>query len=512
MSKHGEVIDNVCGQGAREFTNTPSVKLMLVGVSRNCFPIELAQKRLAALAGACQSGGQDLTVCDTIIENESHVSSALEQANVNGCNAAVVYLGNFGPEGPLSIFAQRFGGPVMICAAKEECGANLLQGRGDALCGMLNASISLGMRDVRAYIPPSPVGLADELVEEIAHFRDVARVVLGVRGLKIFSFGPRPHDFYACNAPIAQLYRMGIEVMENSELDLLHLYELVDDADPCVIAKAREMASELGEGNTYPDLLPRLARFEVAIERFAMDYLGSRRYAVFANKCWPAFEKAFGFVPCYVNSRLSSRQMPVACEVDLYGALSQYMCGLASVKPTTLLDINNSVPAEMIPPGTDLNGASPEELFMGFHCGNTPSGCVKNSAMKFQLIMNRLIEDPSTQPDITRGTLEGRLKPGNITLFRVQGMLNGEIASYVAQGRVLDIDPCSFGSIGIMAIPNFGRFYRHVLIGKTFPHHGAIAFSHVGRTLFDANAMLGIPDTSHPLPQGALYDAENPFA
>ena len=69
--------------------------------------------------------------------------------------------------------------------------------------------------------PPSPVGLADELVEEIAHFRDVARVVLGVRGLKIFSFGPRPHDFYACNAPIAQLYRMGIEVMENSELDLL---------------------------------------------------------------------------------------------------------------------------------------------------------------------------------------------------------------------------------------------------------------------------------------------------
>ena len=34
-----------------------------------------------------------------------------------------------------------------------------------------------------------------------------------------------------------------------------------------------------------------------------------------------------------------------------------------------------------------------------------------------------------------------------------------------------DIDPKSFGGIGIIAIPNFLRFYRNVLIGKGFPHH-----------------------------------------
>ncbi len=62
-----------------------------------------------------------------------------------------------------------------------------------------------------------------------------------------------------------------------------------------------------------------------------------------AAKCWPAFQTEFGFVPCYVNSRLASKLLPVACEVDLYGALSEFMIACATEIPPTLLDINNSV-------------------------------------------------------------------------------------------------------------------------------------------------------------------------
>ena len=52
----------------------------------------------------------------------------------------------------------------------------------------------------------------------------------------------------------------------------------------------------------------------------------------------------FGFEPCYVNSRLVSRGIPVSCEVDIYGALSEYIGMCASGDTVTLLDINNSVP------------------------------------------------------------------------------------------------------------------------------------------------------------------------
>ena len=55
----------------------------------------------------------------------------------------------------------------------------------------------------------------------IHDFMPVARAIVGLRNLKIISFGPRPQDFLACNAPIKQLYNLGVEIEENSELDLL---------------------------------------------------------------------------------------------------------------------------------------------------------------------------------------------------------------------------------------------------------------------------------------------------
>jgi L-fucose isomerase-like protein len=449
--------------------------------------------------------------CGIIIENESDAMAALDEVASAGANAAVLFLGNFGPEGPLSIFAERFAGPVMACAAAEESKNDLVNGRGDAFCGMLNASYNFALRSVPVHIPQTPVGLPDELASEIAHFEAVARIVLGVLDLKIFAFGPRPQDFYACNAPIKPLYDLGVEVMENSELDLLTLYNQVDEDDPDVGPIVQEMSDELGQGNTYPDLLGKLARFELTLTRFAQANLGSRKYGVFANKCWPAFEKAFGFVPCYVNSRLASRGVPVACEADIYGVLSEYLCQLAGDSPVTLLDINNTVPRDLIEDGADLMGAEPGDLFRGFHCGNTPICCLKKHSMKFQLIMNRLMEDPSSEPDITRGTLEGPLRPGPSTLFRLQGSADSQLACYICQGNILDIDPLSFGSIGVFAIPEFARFYRHILIGRQFPHHGAVAFDHCGRALFDAVRMMGADDISTPLPKSVLYPSENPF-
>ncbi len=491
--------------------NAPQVKIALVGVSRDCFPIELTRTRLQALAQSCKSKGLKVTACKTIIENENDAMAALGEALDAECNAAVIYLGNFGPEGPLAIFAEEFPGAVMACAAAEESKNSLVGGRGDALCGMLNASYNFNLRELSVHIPAKPVGLPDELADEIVYFEKLARVLIGVAGLKIFTFGPRPHDFFACNAPIGGLYELGAEVMENSELDLLQLFQAVNENDADVKKTVKDMAKELGAGNTYPDLLPKLARFEVALLRFAEKNLGSRDYVAFANKCWPAFESAFGFVPCYVNSRLASRGIPAACEVDIYGAFSEYMCYLATGVAPTLLDINNSVPADMITKKTDLKGATAADLFMGFHCGNTPSCCMKNCSLKYQLIMNRLMEPDSPQPDITRGTLEGQIAPGPITFFRVQSGAKGGLKSYVAQGEVLDIDPKSFGSIGVFAIPDFARFYRHVLIGKCYPHHGAVAFGHAGKVLFDAARMMGIEDVATPLPASQPYPGENVF-
>ena len=116
--------------------------------------------------------------------------------------------------------------------------------------------------------------------------------------------------------------------------------------------------------------------------------------------------------------------------------------------------------------------------------------------------------------EVTNGTLEGDIAASDITFYRLQCNSEGELVSYVAEGEVLDVPTRSFGGIGIFAIPEMGRFYRHVLIEKNFPHHGAVAFGHFGKALYEVFKYIGVPveDLNFNQPKGMLYPTENPFA
>ena len=150
--------------------NIPEVKLGLIAVSRDCFVISISEGRRKKVAEACSKIGIKVFEAPTVVENEKDALKALDEAKAAGCNALVVFLGNFGPETPETIIAQRFDGPVMYAAAAEERGDNLLNGRGDAYCGMLNCSYNLGLRKIPAYIPEYPVGDADDVAAMVADF------------------------------------------------------------------------------------------------------------------------------------------------------------------------------------------------------------------------------------------------------------------------------------------------------------------------------------------------------
>ncbi len=486
--------------------NMPEVKIGVVAVSRDCFPESLSVSRREALMKAYKEkyGEKHIYECPIcIVESEIHMVQALEDIKKAGCNALVVYLGNFGPEISETLLAKHFDGPKMFVAAAEESGNNLIQGRGDAYCGMLNASYNLKLRNVKAYIPEYPVGTAEECADMIHEFEPIARAVIGLNNLKIISFGPRPLNFLACNAPIKQLYNIGVEIEENSELDLFEAFNkhAGDERIPAIV---KEMEKELGAGNKKPEILSKLAQYELTLKDWVEEHRGYRKYVAIAGKCWPAFQTQFGFVPCYVNSRLTAQGIPVSCEVDIYGALSEFIGTVVSEDTVTLLDINNSVPADLYE--EDIKGKfdyTLKDTFMGFHCGNTASSKLSFCEMKYQMIMAR-----SLPIEVTQGTLEGDIKPGDITFFRLQSTSDNVLRAYIAHGEVLPVATRSFGAIGIFAIPEMGRFYRHVLIEKNFPHHGAVAFG-----LYEVFKYIGVPvdEIGYNQPKGVRYPTENPW-
>ena len=492
--------------------NIPKVKVGIVAVSRDCFPEPLSVNRRKALvdAYAKKYDAADIYECPVcIVESEIHMVQALEDIKKAGCNALCVYLGNFGPEIAETLLAKHFDGPKMFVAAAEESGDSLVGGRGDAYCGMLNASYNLKLRITKAYIPEEPVGEAEDCAVMIHEFLPIARAVIGLSKLKIISFGPRPLNFLACNAPIQQLYNLGVEIEENSELDLFEAYNK-HAGDPRIPEVVKDMEAELGEGNMKPEILPKLAQYEITLLDWVEAHKGYREYVTIAGKCWPAFQTQFGFVPCYVNSRLTGRGIPVSCEVDIYGALSEFIGTCISEDAVTLLDINNSVPKDMYK--ESIEGKFPytlKDTFMGFHCGNTCSRKLAFCSMKYQFIMARSLPE-----EVTQGTLEGDIAPGDITFYRLQSTADCKLRAYVAQGEVLPVATKSFGSIGIFAIPEMGRFYRHVLIEKNYPHHGAVAFGHYGKALYEVFKYIGVDveEIGFNQPKGMLYKTENPFA
>ena len=373
---------------------------------------------------------------------------------------------------------------------------------------MLNASYNLKLRGVKAYIPEYPVGNAEECAEMLHEFVPIARAVVGLSSLKIISFGPRPLNFLACNAPIQQLYNLGVEIEENSELDLFEAFN-AHEGDERIPEIVKEMEEELGKGNKKPEILTKLAQYELTLKDWVRDHKGYREYVAIAGKCWPAFQTQFGFVPCYVNSRLTAQGIPVSCEVDIYGTLSEFIGTVVSQDTVTLLDINNSVPKDMYK--NDIEGKynyTQKDTFMGFRCGNTASSKLSFCEMKYQKIMARTLPE-----EVTQGTLEGDIVPGDITFYRLQSTADNKLRAYVAQGEVLPVATRSFGAIGVFAIPEMGRFYRHVLVEKGFPHHGAVAFGHFGKELFEVFKYIGVPvdEIGYNQPAGVKYPTENPW-
>ena len=146
--------------------NIPQVKLGIIAVSRDCFPIALSTQRRENIVKEYKG---EIFNCQTTVENEKDMLKAVAEVKELGCNALVVFLGNFGPETPETLIAKNFDGPVMFVAAAEGDG-DMINGRGDAYCGMLNCSYNLGMRHLKGYIPEYPVGTAEEVAKMIADF------------------------------------------------------------------------------------------------------------------------------------------------------------------------------------------------------------------------------------------------------------------------------------------------------------------------------------------------------
>lgn len=494
--------------------NLPEIRIGLIVGSTDWLPVDLAiEKRKALFLSYVNSYGQDdvyeCPVC--ITDNEVSVKRAMKDVQKAECNAICIYYANYGPELTGTLFASEFNGPVMFIGASEEGNPPYIENRCDAQSGFINACYALSLRKTDVYIPDRPIGTVAECAERLHEFASIARVAIGVEGLKVISFEPRPTSYLASLAPTHLLYDLGVELASYSELELLNSYSK-HDGDSRIGSIVGEMAQELRlDEECDTDILQKLAQYELTVKDWVRTHKGDRKYVSLTSTCWPAFPINYGFVPCYVNSRMTKDMFPVACEADVYGALTEYIGQCISNESVTILNINNNVPQAVYDEqvkGQSFNGKQYDkgDLFIGYHCGVTPSDRLASCQLECHYVNKRLIGEEQSN-----GTIQGEIRPGAITMFRIQGMADGKLRAYVAQGQILPVSIETYGGWGVVAIPEMERFLRNVVIEKHFPNHAVIVFGHFGRELSNALKLLGIHEIYYNHPKGALYEGENLF-
>ena len=133
--------------------------------------------------------------------------------------------------------------------------------------------------------------------------------------------------------------------------------------------------------------------------------------------------------------------------------------------------------------------------------------------MKYQLIQHRLLEPAGSEPDFTRGTLEGDIAASDITFYRLQCDSEGVLRAYIAQGEVLDV-PTRSPSAASACSPSrkwaastaMCWWASATRITARWPS------SHVGKALFEVFKFLGVKDIAYNQPASLPYPTENPFA
>jgi L-fucose isomerase-like protein len=492
--------------------NVPEIKLGIIVGSTDWMPSEIAienRRRLVEIYKEIygEDGIYECPICLT--DNEVNIKRAKRDILKAECDAVCIYYANYGPESAGTLFANEFDGPMMFIAAGEEGDEPFIRQRTDGMSGFSNACYALKLRQTNVYIPPEPIGTLRECADMIHEFIPIARAIIGVRNLKLISIGPRPSSYLASSAPNYLLYDMGVEVSEYSELELFDSYKKHGN-DKRIEKIVAEMESELDEDKT-PDILQSLAQYEVTVEDWVRNHKGSRKYVTMTSTCWPAFPVNFGFVPCYVNSRLTAKGIPVACEVDVYGAVSEYIGQCVSNDVVTILNINNNIPQSVYDKkikGREFNGKQYTigDLFLGYHCGVTPSCRLTSSKLEYHFVNHQLIGEEQS-----KGTIQGVLKSGAVTLLRIQGTREGKLQAYIVQGQILPVAMDTYGGQGIIAVPEMERFFRNVVLEKQFPNHCAVVFGHYGKQLMSILKQLGINDIEYNHPKNIPYAGENIF-
>ncbi len=380
--------------------------------------------------------------------------------------------GNFGTEYECARLAKDLNVPVLLWGPRDERPEPDGMRLRDTQCGLFATGKVLRrfqipftyMTNCRLTDPEFERGLKD--------FLAVCNVVKTFRHIRILQIGPRPYDFWStmCNeGELLEKFNIQLAPVPIPELTEEMNRVRKEEADKVkdVIRYCRENMTCKIEDN----LLNNVAALKVAMRNLADKY-GANAIAI---QCWNALQGEIGIMPCAANSLLNEEGLPVVCETDIHGAITQLMVEAAD------LEGHRSMFADWTVRHPDNENG---ELLQ--HCGPWPISVAR--------------EKPTICVPVAfpyNGAVSAEAKHGNLTLARFDGD-NGEYSLLLGRAKGID-GPYTKGTYLWVEVENLKRLEAKIVEGP-YIHHCVAIHADVVPVLYEACKYIGVkPDLYDPI-------------
>ena len=379
---------------------------------------------------------------------------------------------NFGTEYECARLAKELGVPVLLWGPRDERPEPDGMRLRDSQCGLFATGKVLRRFGVPfTYLTNCRLG-DPEFERGVRDFLAVCNVVKVFRGIRILQIGPRPFDFWStmCNEG---------ELLEkfNIQLAPIPLPELSDEIGRVKSEEADKVAEVVAychENMTCQineDLLENVAGLKIAMRNLADKY-GAKAIAI---QCWNALQGEIGIMPCAANALLNEEGLPVVCETDIHGAITQLMVEAAGMGKDRALFADWTVRHP-----DNENG----ELLQ--HCGPWPISVAK--------------EKPTICVPVAfthNGAVSAEAKHGQLTLARFDGD-NGEYSLLLGRAKGVD-GPYTKGTYLWVEVENLKRLEAKIVEGP-YIHHCVGIHQDVVPVLYEACKYIGVkPDLYDPI-------------
>lgn len=380
--------------------------------------------------------------------------------------------GNFGTEYECARLAKDLNVPVLLWGPRDERPEPDGMRLRDTQCGLFATGKVLRrfqipftyMTNCRLTDPEFERGLKD--------FLAVCNVVKTFRHIRVLQIGPRPYDFWStmCNeGELLEKFNIQLAPVPIPELtgEMNRVRKEEADKVEDVIRYCRENMTCKIEDN----LLNNVAALKVAMRNLADKYGAS----AIAIQCWNALQGEIGIMPCAANSLLNEEGLPVVCETDIHGAITQLMVEAAD------LEGHRSMFADWTVRHPDNENG---ELLQ--HCGPWPISVTR--------------EKPTICVPVAfpyNGAVSAEAKHGNLTLARFDGD-NGEYSLLLGRAKGID-GPYTKGTYLWVEVENLKRLEAKIVEGP-YIHHCVAIHADVVPILYEACKYIGVkPDLYDPI-------------